>query len=86
MPCKAGAVKGNGRISGLIKFYISQGLRKDRRDIWLQEAPERIQGILEKHGLTGEAQEELTKELLGIAPLERPGETKETENLHAAPL
>jgi hypothetical protein len=55
-----------GGYQALIKFLIGQGLRKDPRDIWLREAPERIQGILAKHGLTGEAQEELLEELVGI--------------------
>jgi hypothetical protein len=79
-------LKGMGGYQALIKFYIGQGLRKDRRDIWLQEVPERIQGILAKHGLTGEVREELLEELLRIAPHTRIVETKETENLQATTL
>jgi len=77
-------LKGMGGYQALIKFYISQGLRRDRREIWLQEVPERIQGILAKHGLTGAVQDELLEELLGVVPHQRVVETKEKENLHVA--
>jgi hypothetical protein len=60
------------------------GLRRDLETLWLQEVPERIQGILARHGLTGEVQEELLEELLGIVPHERSIEKKETENFRAA--
>jgi hypothetical protein len=61
-------LKGMGGYQALIKFYIALGLRKDRREIWLQEVPERIQGILAKHGLADEVKAELLEELLGVVP------------------
>jgi len=77
-------LKGMSGYQALIKYYVGMGLRRDLENLWLQEVPERIQGILAKHGLTGEVQEELLEELLGIVPHEQIIETKETENLRAA--
>ncbi len=77
-------LKGMSGYQALIKYYVGMGLRRDLETLWLQEVPERIQGILAKHGLTGDAQDELLKELLGIVPHERSIDTKETENLQAA--
>ncbi|MEW6140329.1 MAG: hypothetical protein AB1733_19085 [Thermodesulfobacteriota bacterium] len=78
-------LKGMSGYQALIKYYIGIGLRRDLEILWLQEVPERIQGILAKHGLSGEVQNELVEELLGIMPHERIMETKETENLQIAP-
>lgn len=78
-------LKGMSGYQALIKYYIGIGLRRDLEILWLQEVPERIQGILAKHGLSGEVQNELVEELLGIIPHERIMETKETENLQIAP-
>ncbi len=76
-------LKGMGGYQALIKFYISQGLRKDRREVWLQEVPERIQGILAKHGLTEDVKAKLFGELLGVVPhqrvLDEVAVTKETD-------
>jgi hypothetical protein len=77
-------LKGMSGYQALIKYYVGMGLRRDLEILWLQEVPERIQGILAKHGLDAEVQEELLEELLGIVPYERIKETNGTENLHAA--
>jgi hypothetical protein len=77
-------LKGMSGYQALIKYYVGMGLRRDLETLWLQEVPERIQGILARHGLTGEVQEELLEELLGIVPHERSIEKKETENFRAA--
>lgn len=79
-------LKGMSGYQALIKYYVGVGLKRDLEALWLQEVPERIQGILSKHGLTGEVQEEILEELLGIVPHERIMETKETESLQAATL
>jgi hypothetical protein len=78
-------LKGMSGYQALIKYYVGMGLRRDLELLWLQEVPERIQSILAKHGLSGDAKDELLEELLGIIPHERIIETKETENLHIAP-
>jgi hypothetical protein len=77
-------LKGMSGYQALIKYYVGMGLRRDLETLWLQEVPQRIQGVLAKHGLTGDVQDELLEELLGIVPHERIIETKETENLQAA--
>jgi hypothetical protein len=77
-------LKGMSGYQALIKFYVGMGLRRDLETLWLQEVPERIQGILAKHGVTCEVQEELLEELLGILPHERIIEKKEPENLQVA--
>jgi hypothetical protein len=77
-------LKGMSGYQALIKYYVGMGLRRDLETLWLQEVPERIQGILAKHGLSADVQDELLEELLGIVHHERIVETKETENLHAA--
>jgi len=76
-------LKGMSGYQALIKHYVGMGLRRDLETLWLREVPERIQDILAKHGLTGEAQEDLLEELLGVVPHERIRETKE-ESLQAA--
>jgi len=77
-------LKGMSGYQALIKYYVGMGLRRDLETLWLQQVPERIQGILAKHGLTGDVQHELLEELLGIVPHERTTETNETEDLHVA--
>jgi len=77
-------LKGMSGYQALIKYYVGMGLRRDLETLWLQQVPERIQGILAKHGVTGAVQDELLEELLGIVPHERIIETNETEDLHAA--
>lgn len=77
-------LKGMSGYQALIKDDVGMGLRRDLEALWLQEVPERIQGILAKHGLSGDIQAELLEELLGIVPHERIVETKETENLQVA--
>jgi len=77
-------LKGMSGYQALIKYYVGMGLRRDIETLWLQEVPERIQGILAKHGLTGDAQNELLEELLGVVPHQRITETKEPENRQAA--
>ncbi|MDQ7781807.1 MAG: hypothetical protein RDU20_02945 [Desulfomonilaceae bacterium] len=77
-------LKGMSGYQALIKYYVGMGLRRDIEALWLREVPERIQGILAKHGLTGDAQDELLEELLGVLPHQRVKETKENEDLQAA--
>lgn len=77
-------LKGMSGYQTLIKHYVGMGLRRDLQTLWLRDVPERIQGVLAKHGLTGELQEKLLEELLGVVPHERIGETKETESRHGA--
>ncbi|MFH1113452.1 MAG: hypothetical protein V1792_05985 [Pseudomonadota bacterium] len=79
-------LKGMSGYQALIKYYVGMGLRRDLETLWLQEVPERIQGILAKHGLTGDVQAELLEELLGIVPHQRILEKKETETLQRATL
>ena len=77
-------LKGMSGYQALIKYYVGMGLRRDLETLWLQEVPERIQRILAKHGLSGDVQDELLEELLGIVPHERIVETKKKENLQVA--
>ncbi|MCX5861274.1 MAG: hypothetical protein NTW27_04000 [Deltaproteobacteria bacterium] len=77
-------LKGMSGYQVLIKYYVGMGLRRDLEALWLQGVPERIQGILAKHGLTGEVQNELLEELLGVVPHHQVIETKETETLQVA--
>jgi hypothetical protein len=77
-------LKGMSGYQALIKYYVGMGLRRDLETLWLQEVPERIQGILAKHGLAGDVQDELLEELLGIVPHERILEAKETKDLQVA--
>jgi hypothetical protein len=77
-------LKGMSGYQALIKYYVGMGLRRDLETLWLQEVPERIKGILSKHGLSDEVQEELFEELLGIVPHERITETKDTQCLEVA--
>lgn len=77
-------LKGMSGYQALINYYVGMGLRRDLETLWLQEVPGRIQDILAKHGLTGEVQDELLEELLGVLPHERIIETKETESLQVA--
>jgi hypothetical protein len=64
-------LKGMSGYQALIKYYVGAGLRRDLETLWLQEVPEKIQSILAKHGLTGEVQEEVLEELLGVVPHQR---------------
>jgi hypothetical protein len=77
-------LKGMSGYQALIKYYVGIGLRRDLETLWLQEVPERVKCILSKHGLSGEVQEELLEELLGIVPHERITETKDTQSLEVA--
>jgi len=77
-------LKGMSGYQALINYYVGMGLRRDLETLWLQEVPGRIQDILAKHGLTGDEQDEILEELLGVLPHERIIETKETENLQVA--
>lgn len=77
-------LKGMSGYQALIKYYVGMGLRRDLESLCLQEVPERIRGILEKHGFTGDERNELLKELLGVVPHERIVETDETEHFQVA--
>jgi len=77
-------LKGMSGYQALIKYYVGMGLRRDLETLWLQEVPERIQRILAKHGLTGDVQDELLKELLGVVPHQQDIEQKESENRRVA--
>jgi len=77
-------LKGMSGYQALIKYYVGMGLRRDLETLWLQEVPERIQGILAKHGLSSDVQDELLEELLGIVPHQQVIETKEKENRRVA--
>ncbi len=70
-------LKGMSGYQALINYYVGMGLRRDREVLWLQEVPQRIQGVLAKHGLSGEVQDELLEEILGIVPHQRVAEQAE---------
>jgi len=77
-------LKGMSGYQALIKYYVGTGLRQDLEVLWLQEVPRRIQGILARHGLPADVQDDLLDELLGVVPYQRVVEKSETETLHAA--
>lgn len=54
-----------------IEFSVGMGLRRDLEKLWLYEVPERLQGILEKHGFPDDIRDDLLEELLGIVPHQR---------------
>jgi hypothetical protein len=64
-------LKGISGYQALIKYYVGLGLRRDLEVLWLQEVPDKIEGILEKHGLTADVRNDLLKELLGVVPHQR---------------
>ncbi len=74
-------LKGMSGYQALIKYYVGMGLRRDLEALWLQEVPERIQGILDKHGLSEDVRNELLEELLGVVPNQRFGTTEETHQV-----
>lgn len=47
------------------------GLRRDLETLWLQEVPERIEGVLDKHGIPEGVRNDLVEQLLGIVPHKR---------------
>jgi len=77
-------LKGMTGYQALIKYYVGAGLRRDLEVLWLQEIPERIQGILAKHCLPADVQDDLLDELLEVVPHQRVVEKGETKALHAA--
>ncbi len=60
-------LKGMGGYQALIKFYISQGLRKDRRDLWEMEHG-RVETILAECGVNPEQRREILDRLKGDQP------------------
>ena len=56
-------LKGMGGYQALIKFYISQGLRKDLRDLWEAEHG-KIETILDECGVKPEQRREILYRLL----------------------
>jgi hypothetical protein len=66
-------LKGIGGYQALIKFYISQGLRKDRRELWEAE-PGKIETVLAECGVEPEQRQEILDRLQGEpSTLEVPG-------------
>jgi hypothetical protein len=74
-------LKGMTGYQALIKYYVGMGLRRDLETLWLQEVPERIEGILEKHGIPEDVRSDLLEELLGIVPHQRIVEEESTEQV-----
>ncbi len=70
-------LKGMTGYQALIKYYVGMGLRRDLETLWLQEVPERIEGILDKSGLSGDVRNDLLEQLLGIVPHQRVVEKEE---------
>jgi hypothetical protein len=65
--------KGMGGYQALIKFYISQGLRKDRREFWEAEHG-KIETVLAECGVEPEQRQEILDRLQGEpSGLEVPG-------------
>jgi hypothetical protein len=54
--------KGMGGYQALIKFYISQGLRKDRRELW-EEEHGKIETVLAECGVEPEQRQEILDRL-----------------------
>jgi len=63
-------LKGMSGYQALIKFYISQGLRKDLRDLWQTENSEKLETVLVECGVTPEQLQEILDRLKGepVAP------------------
>jgi hypothetical protein len=57
-------LKGIGGYQALIKFYISQGLRKDRRELW-EEEHGKIETVLVECGVEPEQKQEILDRLQG---------------------
>ena len=55
-------LKGMGGYQALIKFYISQGLRKDRRELWEAEHV-KIETVLAECGVEPEQRQEILDRL-----------------------
>ena len=54
--------KGMGGYQALIKFYISQGLRKDRRELW-EEEHGKIETVLADCGVEPDQRQEILDRL-----------------------
>jgi hypothetical protein len=63
-------LKGMSGYQALIKFYISQGLRKDLRDLWQTENAEKLEIVLAECGVSPEQRQEILDRLKGeqLAP------------------
>jgi hypothetical protein len=59
---KLAPLKGMGGYQALIKFYISRGLRKDRRELWETEH-KRVETVLAECGLDPEQTREILDRL-----------------------
>ncbi len=70
-------IKGMTGYQALIKYYVGMGLRRDLETLWLREVPDRIEGILEKHGIADDVRNDLHEKLLGIVPHQRIVEKEE---------
>ncbi|MFH1116104.1 MAG: hypothetical protein V1792_19500 [Pseudomonadota bacterium] len=55
-------LKGMGGYQALIKFYISQGLRKDRRELW-ETGHGRVEAVLAECGVNPEQRREILDRL-----------------------
>jgi hypothetical protein len=65
--------KGMGGYQALIKFYISQGLRKDRRELWEAEHS-KIETVLAECGVEPDQRQEILDRLQGESSrVEIPG-------------
>lgn len=64
-------LKGMSGYQALIKFYISQGLRKDLRDLWQTENAEKLETVLAECGVNPDQRQEILDRLKGepLAPL-----------------
>ncbi len=58
-------LKGMSGYQALIKFYISQGLRKDLRDLWQSENAEKLEDVLVECGVNPELRQEILDRLKG---------------------
>ncbi len=63
-------LKGMSGYQALIKFYISQGLRKDLRDLWQIENSDILETVLVECGVALEQRQEILDRLKGerVAP------------------
>ena len=60
-------LRGIGGYQALIKFYISQGLRKDRRELWEAEQG-RVDAILAECGVDPDQRREILNRLKAAPP------------------
>lgn len=56
-------LKGMSGYQALIKFYVSQGLRKDLRDLWQEEHTERLDTLLAECGVEPEQRQQILERL-----------------------